>query len=101
MNQSDPGVDGNGADTDGSGCAQQELAYYCLEFLQSGKEPRTCLDYICRGRTLDGIYDVYPTGFSDYSLPVYCDQTTDGGGWTVSCRLMTFLLLVIECHCLF
>ena len=84
MNQSDSGDDVNDEGTDSSRCAQQELAYYCLEFLQSGKEPRTCLDYICRGRTLDGIYDVYPTGFSDYSLPVYCDQTTDGGGWTVS-----------------
>ena len=31
-----------------------------------------------------GIYNVYPHGSSDTPMKVFCNQTTDGGGWLVS-----------------
>ena len=44
----------------------------------------TCLDILADGYTTDGVYTVDPDGYGAGDDPhdVYCDQTTDGGGWT-------------------
>lgn len=40
-----------------------------------------CLDLLHKGHTKDGIYAVNPDG--NETIGVFCDQKTNGGGWTV------------------
>ena len=57
---------------------------YCASLLENNQQPKSCLDLRCRGFTQSGVYTIYPEGSELYSFDVYCDQKTDGGGWTVS-----------------
>lgn len=43
---------------------------------------RSCKDWLNHGFRKDGIYHIVSVE-SRTPLPVYCDQTTDGGGWVV------------------
>ncbi|KAK3751860.1 hypothetical protein QZH41_009670, partial [Actinostola sp. cb2023] len=41
----------------------------------------SCQAYYAAGSTANGVYTINPDGLGDFN--VYCDQTTDGGGWAV------------------
>ncbi|KAJ8006084.1 hypothetical protein DPEC_G00124590 [Dallia pectoralis] len=48
----------------------------------NGSRPRDCSDIYAGGQREDGIYSVFPTHFPA-GFQVFCDMTTDEGGWTV------------------
>ncbi|XP_072275832.1 tenascin-R isoform X2 [Pyxicephalus adspersus] len=45
--------------------------------------PQDCAQHLINGDNQSGVYTIYINGDQSLGVPVFCDMTTDGGGWIV------------------
>ncbi|TNF24967.1 MAG: hypothetical protein EP329_23945 [Deltaproteobacteria bacterium] len=68
-----------GLNTGTAGAAQNYIQAYARDY-----PLRSCNEWRQAGRTEDAVYTIDPDGYAGVMVPfeVYCDMTTEGGGWT-------------------
>ncbi|XP_049519496.1 techylectin-5A isoform X2 [Dermacentor silvarum] len=54
-----------------------------LRFIRARNRPRQCSDLLRAGQRNNGVYTIYHSAAHESGQDVYCDLTSDGGGWTV------------------